>query len=143
MPRENEEACVDGSVTLYVKTYIDMFCQAGISGMAKKQRAGVKKGSGNVFADLGFRNSKQEMLKARLTVEIYKLLSKRGITQSEAAKLLGTTQAQVSALMRCRPVSVSVGRLMEFLNVLGQDIEVTVKPAPRRKVGDMSVVVRA
>jgi hypothetical protein len=38
---------------------------------------------------------------------------------------------------------VSVGRLMEFLNVLGQDIEVTVKPAARRKAGDMSVVVRA
>ena len=34
---------------------------------------------GNVFADLGFRNSKQEMLKARLTVEIYKLLSKREV----------------------------------------------------------------
>ena len=45
--------------------------------------------------------------------------------------------------MRCRPVSVSVGRLMEFLNVLGQDVEVTVKPAARHKAGDMSVVVRA
>ena len=108
-----------------------------------KRKPDFEESGGNVFADLGFRNSKQEMLKARLTVEIYKLLTKRGITQSEAAKLLGTTQAQVSALMRCRPVSVSVGRLMEFLNVLGQDIEVTVKPATRRKVGDMSVVVRA
>jgi len=86
---------------------------------------------------------KQELPKAKLTVEIYKLLKKRGVTQKEAAKLLGTTQAQVSALMRCRPVSVSVGRLMEFLNVLGQDVEVTVKPAARHKPGDMSVVVRA
>ena len=108
-----------------------------------KRKADFEESSGNVFADLGFRNSKQEMLKARLTVEIYKLLRKRGVTQSEAAKLLGTTQAQVSALMRCRPVSVSVGRLMEFLNVLGQDVEVTVKPAARRKAGDMSVVARA
>jgi predicted XRE-type DNA-binding protein len=99
--------------------------------------------SGNVFADLGFRNSKQELLKAKLTVEIYKLLKKRGVTQTEAAKLLGTTQAQVSALMRCRPVSVSVGRLLEFLNALGQDIEVTVKPARRRRAADMSVVVQA
>jgi predicted XRE-type DNA-binding protein len=64
-----------------------------------------------------------------------------GSRKMKAAKLLGTTQAQVSALMRCR--SVSVGRLMEFLNVLGQDVEVTVKPAARRKAGDMSVVVRA
>lgn len=46
------------------------------------------------------------------------------------------------ALMRCKPVSVSVGRLMEFLTLLGQDIEVTVKPAVRRKAGDMSVVVQ-
>lgn len=108
-----------------------------------KRKPDFEESSGNVFADLGFRNSKQEMLKARLTVEIYELVRKRWVTQSEAAKLLGTTQAQVSALMRCRPVSVSVGRLMEFLNVLGQDIEVTVKPAARRRAGDMSVVVRA
>jgi predicted XRE-type DNA-binding protein len=102
-----------------------------------------ERSSGNVFADLGLRNSKQELLKAALTVEIYKLLRARGVTQQEAAKLLGTTQAQVSALMRCKPVSVSVGRLMEFLTVLGQDVKVTVKPAPRRRrAGDMSVVVQ-
>jgi predicted XRE-type DNA-binding protein len=106
-----------------------------------KRKRDYEESSGNVFADLGFRNSKQELLKAKLTIEIYKLLKKRGVTQTEAARLLGTTQAQVSALMRCKPVSVSVGRLMEFLNVLGQDIEVTVKPA-RRTAGDMSVVVR-
>jgi len=107
-----------------------------------KRKRDYEESSGNVFADLGFRNSKQELLKAKLTVEIYKLLKKRGVTQTAAAKLLGTTQAQVSALMRCKPVSVSVGRLMEFLNVLGQDIEVTVKPATRRKTGDMSVIVQ-
>jgi predicted XRE-type DNA-binding protein len=103
-----------------------------------------EKSSGNVFTDLGFRNSKQELLKAKLTVEIYRHLRARGITQQEAAKLLGITQPQVSALMRCRPVSVSVGRLMELLTALGQDIEVTVKPAPRRrKAGAMSVVVQS
>jgi predicted XRE-type DNA-binding protein len=108
-----------------------------------KRGRGYEESSGNVFADLGFRNSKQELLKAKLTLEICRLLKKRGVTQKEAAKLLGTTQAQVSALMRCKPVSVSVGRLMEFLNVLGQDVKVTVKPAARRKVGDMSLVVQA
>jgi predicted XRE-type DNA-binding protein len=108
-----------------------------------KRKPDYEESSGNVFADLGFRNSKQEMLKARLTVEIYKLLKKRGVTQNEAARLLGTTQAQISTLMRCRPVSVSVGRLMEFLNLLGQDVEVTVKPASRRKAAGMSVVVQA
>ena len=108
-----------------------------------KRKPDFEVSSGNVFADLGFRNSKQELLKAKLTVEIYKLLKKRGLRQQQAAKLLGTTQAQVSALMRCKPVSVSVGRLMEFLTVLGQDVEVTLKPTARRRAGDMSVVVEA
>lgn len=107
-----------------------------------KRKRDYEVSSGNVFADLGFRDSKQELLKAELTVQIFKLLRGRGLTQNEAAKLLGTTQAQVSALMRCKPVSVSVGRLMEFLTILGQDIEVTVRPARRRKSGDMSVVVQ-
>lgn len=100
--------------------------------------------SGNVFADLGFRNSEQELLKARLTLQIHKLLKEQGLTQAEAAKLLGTRQPHVSALMSCKPISVSVGRLMEFLTVLGQDVEVVVKPAIPRdsKQGRMSVVVR-
>lgn len=84
-----------------------------------------EKSSGNVFADLGLPNSEQELLKAKLTVQNYRLIKERGLTQSKAAGVLGTTQAQISALMRCRPVSVSVGRLMEFLTVLGQGVEVT------------------
>lgn len=98
--------------------------------------------SGNIFADLGLPNSEQELLKAQLTVQIYKLLKARDLTQTQAAELLGTTQAQVSALMRCRPVSVSIGRLMEFLTILGQDIEVKVKPAVAQDIGRMSLVVQ-
>jgi predicted XRE-type DNA-binding protein len=98
--------------------------------------------SGNVFADLGFPNSEQELVKAKLTVRIYQILKDRNVTQTEAARLLGTTQAQVSALMRCRPVSISVGKLMEFLTILGQDVEVTVKPGGRQGAGHISVTSR-
>jgi predicted XRE-type DNA-binding protein len=102
--------------------------------------------SGNIFADLGFPDSEQELVKAKLTVQIYSLLKERGVTQTGAAALLGTSQAQVSALMRCRPVSVSVGRLMEFLTILGQDVELTIKPAAERgkgQYGRMSVTVQS
>jgi len=99
-------------------------------------------GSGNVFADLGFPNSEQELVKAKLTVQIYQILRDRNLTQTDAARLLGTTQAQISALMRCRPASVSVGKLMEFLTTLGQDVEVTVKPAAQAGAGHISVTVQ-
>ena len=99
--------------------------------------------SGNVFADLGLPDSEQELVKAKLTVQIYRLLKDRGLTQTEAARLLGTTQAQVSTLMRCKPTSVSIGRLMEFLTTLGQDVEVTIRPAKDQDVGRMSVLVKS
>ena len=101
-----------------------------------------EKSSGNIFADLGLPNSEQELLKAKLTVQIHRLIKERNLTQAKAAELLGTTQAQMSALMRCRPVSVSIGRLIEFLTILGQDVEVTVKPSRTRNTGQMSVVVQ-
>lgn len=97
--------------------------------------------SGNVFADIGLPNAEQELLKAKLTIQVHRLLKKRNLTQTEAAKLLGTTQPQISALMGLKPVSVSVGRLMEFLTILGQDVNVMVKPARRKSVGHLTVQV--
>ena len=99
----------------------------------------VTEGSGNVFADLGLPNADQELMKARLTLQIARILNDRGLTQSEAAKILGIQQPHVSALVRNRAGNFSVGRLIDFLTVLGHDVEITVKPA-RKERGAMSVV---
>ena len=64
--------------------------------MALSSKPKVEEGSGNVFADLGLSNPEQERLKAHLTLEIYKILKERGLRQSEAAKLLGTSQPRVT-----------------------------------------------
>jgi hypothetical protein len=48
--------------------------------------------SGNVFADLGLPNADQELLKARLTLQIYRIVKQRGLTQTQAAKALGVKQ---------------------------------------------------
>lgn len=103
----------------------------------------TQESSGNVFTDLGLPNPEQELLKAKLIVQIFKLLKGLDLTQVQAAKLLGTTQAQVSALMNCKPTAMSVGRLMKFLTILGQDVEVRVHPmAARPGPGQISVVVQ-
>ena len=98
----------------------------------------VKKSSGNIFADLGLPHPEQELLKAQLTLQIYRLIRQLGITQTEAGKVLGIKQPHVSALMRNRAGSFSVERLMEFLTALGQDVEITVRPA-RKSQGAVSV----
>src|SRR5271170_1003891 len=99
----------------------------------------VTEGSGNVFADLGLPNPEQELLKAQLTLQIHAILKHSGMTQAEIAKVLGVQQPQVSLLMRNRAGNFSVGRLMEFLTALRQDIEITVRPT-RKEHGALSVV---
>ena len=99
----------------------------------------VTEGSGNVFADLGLPNPEQELLKARLTLQIHTILKDSGMTQAEIGRILGVQQPQVSLLMRNRAGNFSIGRLMEFLIALRQDVEITVRPA-RREHGALSVV---
>jgi predicted XRE-type DNA-binding protein len=56
--------------------------------MQKNTRIRVKEGSGNIFRDLGFPNPEREQLKARLTLQIYRLIKDRGLTQTEAGQKL-------------------------------------------------------
>jgi len=104
-----------------------------------KRVARVIEGSGNVFADLGLPNPEQELLKAQLTLQIYTILKGSGMKQVEIAKILGVQQPQVSLLMRNRAGNFSVGRLMEFLTALRQDVEIIVRPA-RKEHGALSVI---
>jgi len=112
--------------------------------MNTKRKSGrktkVAEGSGNVFADLGLPHAEQELMKARLTMQIYRIIQARGLTQTEAGKVLWIPQPQVSALARNRAGNFSVGRLLDFLTALGQDVKITVTPA-RRQHGQMSVEV--
>jgi predicted XRE-type DNA-binding protein len=109
--------------------------------MRKKASIRAQDSTSNVFADLGLPNPEQELLKARLTLQIYKIVKARGLTQAKAGEVLGIKQPHVSALMCNRAGNFSVGRLIEFLTALGQDVEITVKPT-RKAVGVGSVGVR-
>lgn len=109
------------------------------SGAKKSRRVRMGKSTGNVFADLGLPRSGQELLRAKLVLQIYRLIKQRGITQTQAGRILGIKQPHVSALMRNRAGVFSVERLMEFLAALGQDVQITVRPT-RRQHGEVSVV---
>lgn len=111
--------------------------------MAKKAGAiTVTASSGNVFADIGLPNPDQELLKAQLTLEIYRIVRSRNLTQAEAGKILGIRQPHVSLLMRNRSGTFSTERLMSFLASLGRDVEIRIRRT-RKPQGQVSVVVAA
>lgn len=108
--------------------------------MKKKNTIRVKKGAGNIFADLGFPHPEQEQLKARLTLRIYRIIMARKLTQAQAGEILGIKQPHVSGLMRGQSGAYSVERLMNFLTALGQDVEIKVRSA-HNPHGELSVVL--
>jgi predicted XRE-type DNA-binding protein len=82
----------------------------------------------------------ERSLKHQLAVEVNRTLQQRGLTQTEAAEKLGIAQPHVSDLAHYRLDRYSSERLMQFLALLGQEVEIrihgdsshTQRPAVRR-----------
>ena len=90
-------------------------------------------GTGNVFADLGYARPEEASAKAQLAHKITKIIERRKLTQAEAATLLEVDQPKVSALKRGRLSGFSLDRLVRFLVLLGNDVEIVVRQQPRNR----------
>ena len=84
-------------------------------------------GSGSVFADLRVARPEEALAKAELAHKITETIARRRLTQAEAAALLEVDQPKISALTRGRLAGFSLDRLVRFLVLLGNDVEIVVK----------------
>lgn len=101
----------------------------------------ITRGTGNVFADLGYPDADERQTKLRLAHAINGVIARRRLTQAVAAEKLGVNQPKVSALARYKLDGFSVERLMAFLTALDQDVEIVIKRKPRsRSTARISVV---
>lgn len=101
----------------------------------------ITRGTGNVFADLGFPDAAERQAKLRLAYALNQLLEGRKLSQAEVARVLGVSQPKVSALRNYKLAGFSVERLMNLLTALDQDVEIVIRRKPRsRKAGRISVV---
>ena len=101
----------------------------------------VQVGSGNVFADLGLPNSEEMLVKAELASKIGEIIETRSLTQMDAAEIIGIDQPKISALIRGRLTGFSTERLFRFLNALGSDVEISVKPKPESRTAAITTVI--
>jgi predicted XRE-type DNA-binding protein len=100
----------------------------------------VEEGRGSVYADLGYAESRDLEIKARLVTEVAEIIKRRRLTQHQAAEILGLTQPRISRLLKGQFRGVSEKRLLDCLTRLGRDVEILVKPAPQnRDVGRSTV----
>ena len=101
--------------------------------MAKQRDSVVTQSSGNVFADLGLPNAEELGAKVRLAASINAILAQRGLTQVQAARVLGVNQPKVSALRGYKLEGFSVERLMHFVTALEHDVVIEIRPRPKAK----------
>ena len=99
----------------------------------------VRRGSANVYADLGLVDADKLHIKTGLVIKIRKAIATLGLTQQAAAARMGLTQPKVSDMMRGDFSNLSERKLMDCLTRLGYDIEITIRPA-KAEVGCLVVV---
>src|SRR5215208_2976733 len=87
--------------------------------------------SGNVFADLGFQDAEERLLKAQLATKIAQLIEMKGWTQVQTAERTGLDQPKVSRLLRGQLSGFSADRLFAVLNRLGHSVEVRISAKER------------
>jgi predicted XRE-type DNA-binding protein len=109
-------------------------------GAGVKTEETIEASSGNVFADLGLKDPEELLAKAELVQRIADVIAERKLTQARAAKLLGVDQPKVSALLRGKLDGFSIDRLFRFLNALGRDVEISVRPARHAEDAETRVI---
>ncbi|MDB5769049.1 MAG: hypothetical protein JWQ61_3863 [Collimonas fungivorans] len=101
----------------------------------------IEQGSDNPYADLGFPDADEMLVKARLAHEIAQIIRSRRLTQQSAAGLLGMPQPKLSEMLRGKFRGISQTKMIECLNRLGRDVEIVVKKNNRSALGHTQVVV--
>lgn len=98
-----------------------------------KTRATHRIGNANVYADLGYRDADDMLIKARLVTKLAELLKERRLTQIEAARIVGIPQPKLSRLLRGEFRGFSERKLIDCLTRLGSDVRIVVVDRPRRR----------
>ena len=85
--------------------------------------------SGNVFADAELPDAEECLARAELQYYIASEISRRELTQHQAASLLGIPQSHVSHLLEKSLSSFSLEYLLQMVARLGVDIAISCQPA--------------
>ncbi len=101
----------------------------------------IEQSSGNIYRDLGAADADVMLIKAQLAYKISLLMKASNMTQMAAGRLFQLPQPKVSALLRGQFRGISEEKMMRCLVALGQNVEISIKPAKRGLPAQLSVAV--
>ncbi len=94
-------------------------------------RVKMRRGSGNVFADVGFSTDEAHnlLLRSDLMTRIEEFVKRSKLTQVRAASALGVTQPRLNDLLKGKIEKFSLDALVNMLAHAGMRVELRVKKA--------------
>jgi len=101
----------------------------------------IRRGSDNVYEDLGYADAEEMQVKAGLASKITELIRQRQLTQVQAAAILGMPQPKLSGLLRGQFRGISEAKMIDCLNRLGADVDIVIRqPTDNEMPGHTRVV---
>jgi predicted XRE-type DNA-binding protein len=97
------------------------------------KRETIRHGTKNVFADLGFPDAETHLLKAELVRRLQGVVEDQQLTQTEAARITGVSQPDLSRMLKGHYRDISVERILRMLVKLGCEVDIVVKPRGRKR----------
>lgn len=93
-----------------------------------KRRATIEAedGSGNVFADLGLKDSDELFTRAQIGFCVYRIIKAKKLRQRDIARLLGIAQPEVSHLMNGHYSRFTTDKLLDFLKRLDRKVTIQI-----------------
>jgi predicted XRE-type DNA-binding protein len=99
----------------------------------KNEELEIRRGSGNVFRDLGRGNPDVAQFKAILAAEIIRTLDSQRLTVRAAHDQTGFAAADFSRIRRADLGRFTIDRLISILSALGARVDIKVSVKPKRR----------
>jgi predicted XRE-type DNA-binding protein len=105
----------------------------------EKRMEKIEKGSGNVYADLGFPDAGEMFIKANLAAKIAEIIESRGWTQEKAAEVIGVAQPRLSKMLNGHFRGISQAKMLDCLVRLGRDVHIVIGPESSAPTGCIDI----
>jgi predicted XRE-type DNA-binding protein len=94
-----------------------------------RARIKMERGSGNIFADIGFPPGEAENLLMRAELMLQIRRASKGLTQAEAARKFGVTQPRMNDVLRGKIEKFSLDALVNMLGKAGLRVGIQIRKA--------------
>lgn len=82
-----------------------------------------------IFTGIGAAAAKEMPLEAHLASTLTRHIQEQGLTQADAARILGVDEPKISALTRGRLSGFSLEHLLRFARALEYEVDIRLRPA--------------